>query len=258
MRTRVPPRRFHGAALFLGALLGALLIATLACAPAVRPQTTLVWLVGHREPRFDPTGPPDPVRWALQRLLGQGLVDEDDVGQITGASAQGWEVTRDGLTYSFRLRPGLTFASGRPCTSEEFRRAFGRGLNRIDHATYAWLLAPVVGVDRVRAGRPLPPLGITAPDEHTIVLRLARADSTLLSRLAVPGVATPWESDSSGGGWGGGAGPYRLVMREPGRRMVMARRSPGPGPDTIRVEFGFGATRARDPKTAPRSPDARA
>ncbi|MEK7330506.1 MAG: ABC transporter substrate-binding protein, partial [Candidatus Eisenbacteria bacterium] len=225
--------------------LAALLLGAVACAPTGPPRTTLAWLVGQGEPRFDPTGPPDPVRWALERLLGEGLVAEDSTGHIAEAAAQRWDVTPDGLTYTFHLRPGLRFGDGRPCTSAEFRRALSAGLNRVDHATYAWLLSPVVGVERVRAGRPLPTLGIATPDERTIVLRLARADPTLLHKLAIPGASMPGAADSAGGGWGGGIGPYHLIAREPGRRMLLTRRSPGGGPDTLRVEFASGAARAR-------------
>jgi ABC-type transport system substrate-binding protein len=241
MSVRLSPRRSSRAAYSLAALL----LLGLACAPAGPPRTTLAWLVGQEEPRFDPTGPADPVRWALERLLGEGLVAEDSTGHVVEAAAQRWDVTPNGLTYSFVLRPGLRFGDGRPCTSAEFRRALCAGLNRVDHATYAWLLSSVVGVERVRAGRPLPALGIATPDERTIVLRLTRADPSLLHKLAIPGASMPWAADPAGGGWGGGIGPYRLVEREPGRRMVLTRRSPGAGPDTIRVAFAPGAARAR-------------
>jgi len=242
MPARVSHRRSSRVALTVGTLL----LVAIACAPAGLPRTTRVWLVGSGEPRFDPTGPPDAVRWALERLLGQGLVAEDTTGRIAEAAARRWDVTHDGLTYTFHLHPGLRFGDGRPCTSTDFRRALQAGLNRVDHATYAWLLSPVVGVARVRAGRPMPDLGIATPDEHTIVLRLARPDPTLLHKLAIPGASMPWAADPGGGGWGGGTGPYRLVSREPGRRMLLARRSPGGGPDTVRVEFVPTAHRGRD------------
>lgn len=215
------------------------------CGSPAPQRTTVTWVVGQPEPPFDPTGPADPVRWALERLLGQGLVVEDSTGRIKEGAAQSWEVTPNGLAYTFNLRPGLRFDDGRECTSDDFRRAIEAGLNRVDHSTYAWLLSPIVGVDRARAGRPLPALGIAAPDEHTLVLRLARADPTLLYKLTLAGASAPWASGAEHGGWGGGVGPYRVVSRQPGRRMVLARRSPGMGPDTVRVEFAGSAARSR-------------
>ena len=221
--------------------LGVLILAA-GCGSSVTQKSSARWLVGQEEPRFDPTGPADAVRWSLERLVGEGLVAEDSSGRIVAAAARRWDVTPNGLTYTFSLRPDLRFDDGRPCSSADFRRALEAGLNRLDHATYAWLLSPVVGVDDVRPGRPLPPLGIATPDDRTLVLRLTRADPGILRKLALPGASMPWQE---GAGWSGGIGPYRVVHREPGRRMVLARRRAAEGPDTVRVEFGVNNAKAR-------------
>ena len=227
-------------------VIAALLAPSSGCRTKPPPaRTTVTWLIGQAEPPFDPGGPADPVRWSLERLLGQGLVDEDTTGRIAEAAAQRWDVTPDGLTYTLHLRPGLRFGDGRSCTSADFRRALEAGLNRVDHGTAAWLLSPIVGVDRVRAGRPLPALGIAIPDEHTLVLKLARADPTLLHKLALPGLSSAWEPGAGHGGWEGGSGPYRVVARDPGRRWLLARRAEGAGPDSIRIEFSVSNGRAR-------------
>jgi ABC-type transport system substrate-binding protein len=170
-------------------------------------------------------------------------VSEDTTGRIAAAAARAWDVTPDGLTYTFHLRPNLRFGDGRAITSADFRRALESGLSRLDHSLYPWLLSPVAGADRLRPGRPLPPLGIATPDDHTLVLRLARADPTLLHKLAIAGASAPWSSGASDR-WAGGGGPYRLVAHQPGRRMLLARES-GAGPDTVRIEFAIGGPRAR-------------
>ena len=224
-------------------LAGILLVVVAGCGTPGAPPTTLTWRVGQTEPPFDPAGPADPVRWTLERLTGEGLVDEDSTGRIIQAAAHRWEVTPDGLTYTFLLRPGLRYDDGSECTSADFRRAIEEGLARVDHSTSTWLLSPIVGVDRVRAGRPLPALGIATPDEQTLVLRLARADPTLLHKLALPGVSMPWATGAPQGGWGGGIGRYRVVSREPGRRLVLARRAAAEDADTVRVEFSVSASR---------------
>jgi ABC-type transport system substrate-binding protein len=235
----VPHRRIALLALAL------LFVAPSGCSIGPHGRTTHIWLAGQAEPPFDPTGPADPLRAALERLTGEGLVAEDTTGRIAEAAARRWDVTPDGLTYTFHLRPGLRFASGRECTSSDFRRALESGLNRVDHGTLAWLLSPIAGVDHVHAGRPLPPLGIATPDPHTLVLKLVRADPTLLHKLALAGVSSAWEPGAANGGWEGGIGPYRLVSREPGRRWKLARRGAGEGPDSIRIEFSVGNGRAR-------------
>ena len=230
---------------------------TLTCAgPRARP-TTFAWVAGKPEPSFDPQGPPDPVRWALGRLLNHGLVDEDSTGRILPSAAESIEVSDDRLSYTFHLRPRLTFVDGAPCGSEDFRATLETGLTRSDHATQSWLLASVRGVDRVRPGqRQHTVAGIETPDPHTLVLRLTRPDSLLLRKLALPGVSWPWRpvgpDSGPGSSWEGavGLGPYRVAREDAGRQLVLARargpRTPGAtsAPDTINVRFVIGAGRA--------------
>ena len=239
------------------ALLAVVVFACAGCAPPRSRPTVFAWVAGKPEPSFDPKAPPDPLRWALGRLLSHGLVDEDSTGRILPSAAESIEVSADRLSYTFHLRPKLTFVDGTPCGSTAFRAALEAGLTRSDHATQAWLLAAVQGVERVRPGqRQRPALGIETPDPHTLVLRLTRPDSLLLRKLALPGVSAPWRpagpDSGPGSTWEGavGLGPYRVARGDPGRQLVLARargpRKPGlsSAPDTINVRFVVGAARA--------------
>jgi len=238
-------------------LLAAVALACSGCMPSPRARpTTFAWVVGKPEPAFDPQAPPDDVRWALSRLLSHGLVDEDSSSRIVPAAAESILISDDRLTYTFRLRPRLTFVDGTPCGSEDFRAALEAGLTRGEHVTVAWLLGAVQGVDRVRPGqRQRPAVGIETPDSRTLVMRLARPDSLLLRKLALPGVGVPWRAAGrdSGlrAGWTGnvGLGPYRVVREDVGRMLVLARargmRAPAAtsAPDSIMVRFVFSAAR---------------
>jgi ABC-type transport system substrate-binding protein len=215
------------------------------CARRVAPRaTTRQWVAGRPEPAFDPGGPPDELRGALERLLARGLVAERADGSLAPDAAAGWEWSADSLALTFHLRPGLAFTSGAPCRSNAFRAALEGGLGRTDHATQAWRLAAVVGVDRVRAGRPLPALGIETPDESTLVLRLARRDPGLPAKLAQPGASAPWSGGLAGWSSSAGLGPYRVIEEEPGRALTLLRAGRAPGDtaggglaDTLRVRF---------------------
>ncbi len=243
-------RRAHALVLALVGVLGLLAVCALSsCAPrAAPPRITFHWVAGASEPRFDPDGPPHALRWALERWLSHGLADLDSSGRIVPAAAERWEVSEDGRTWTFHLREGLRYTDGSPCTSEDFVRALAAGLARDDHATRRWLLAAVWGADRVRAGKPLPPLGLEAPDPRTLRVKLARPDSTLPERLALPGVGTPWKRREAGLDWGlaVGLGPFRVSAHEPGRALTMVRAvAAAGGPDTLAVRFVTGAPRGR-------------
>jgi len=239
------PLRHPGSILAAAALCAALG----ACATPQAPPRIATWLVLRPAPAADPGAPPDDVRWAIERLLGRGLLEEDSTGRIVPGLARSYEPTEEGRVWIFRLRAGLTFASGETLRAGDVRDALVHGLARRDHATQRWLLRAVDGVPAIRPGRPLPPLGIETPDDSTLVLRLARPDSLLPAALALPGVATPWRSTAGDSGWAAldGVGPYRLVSA--GRTMTFARREAGMLPvhaafDTIRIRFATGS-RAR-------------
>jgi peptide/nickel transport system substrate-binding protein len=240
------PRSLHRVPL---ASLLLLALAIAGCGRSRAPSAPVVrtWVAGRPEPPFDPGGPPEPVRWALERLLSRGLCEEDSSGRVVAAAGSRVDVSRDGRVVTFHLADGLAFADGSPCTSADFSSALERSLARRDHGTQAWLLAALEGMDRLRAGRPLPRLGIETPDRRTLVLRLARPESMLLRALALPGVAAPWrDAHGAAAGWSAavGLGPYRVVREEPGRRLVLAKVGGGAGvPDSIVVRFVPGAAR---------------
>ncbi|OJF94362.1 ABC transporter substrate-binding protein [Pararhizobium antarcticum] len=53
-------------------------------------------------------------------------LDLNDTSKIVGDLAESWTVSDDGLTYTFKLKPGLTFASGNPITAEDVAYSFER------------------------------------------------------------------------------------------------------------------------------------
>ena len=196
-------------------VLGAALLAIVVGGPGCVPRdgaTRVEWLAGRTQPAFDPDGPPNALRWALERQLSCGLTEEDAGGGVVAAAAESVTVAPDGRTVRFRLRSNLRFTDGARCTSADFRAALEGGLASTEHSTRAALLGAIRGVEAVRAGRPLPALGIDTPDERTLVLHLARPDSLLARKLAMPGVSTPWRSRRRGD-WSAacGLGPYRVV-----------------------------------------------
>ena len=235
----------------LPACLAVLLSFAAGCGPrASLPRPHALWVLGVEAPNFDPDGAPDPRRAALEHLLTRGLVEEDSSGRVMPVAAERIEVSNDSLLYTFHIRPGLRFTDGSPCRSDVFRDALRAGLARADHSTRRWQLAAVRGVDAIRAGRPLPALGIEAPDSLTLALRLEFADRRLLGRLAIPGTTDAWKR-RDGIGWGAavGLGPLAVLRVDSTRSMVMVRAASSfpraDLADTLNVRFVPNAARVR-------------
>ena len=68
--------------------------------------------------------PAEVFEFTASEVLGnsyQGLIgyDVNDVSKIFGVIAEKWEVSADGKTFTFTIRPGMKFASGNPITAED-------------------------------------------------------------------------------------------------------------------------------------------
>ena len=55
-------------------------------------------------------------------------LDINDTTKVTGGVADSWTVSDDGLTYTFKLKPGLLFASGNPITADDVAWSFERAV----------------------------------------------------------------------------------------------------------------------------------
>src|SRR3990172_696555 len=67
------------------------------------------------------------VEFLLQ--LYAGLTRLDESGAPYASLAESWTVSGDGLTYTFRLRSGLTFSDGSPLEADDVRRSWLRILH---------------------------------------------------------------------------------------------------------------------------------
>ncbi|UXN65822.1 ABC transporter substrate-binding protein [Phyllobacterium sp. A18/5-2] len=55
-------------------------------------------------------------------------LDINDPSKIIADIAESWTVSDDGLTYTFKLKPGLKFASGNPITADDVAYSFERAI----------------------------------------------------------------------------------------------------------------------------------
>ncbi|TRL38752.1 ABC transporter substrate-binding protein [Rhizobium straminoryzae] len=55
-------------------------------------------------------------------------IDINDTSKVVGDLAESWTTSADGLTYTFKLKPGVKFASGSPVTAEDVAFSFERAV----------------------------------------------------------------------------------------------------------------------------------
>src|SRR5258708_2741749 len=93
--------------------------------------------------------------------------DYADVSKIVPKLAESWSMTEDGLAISFKIKPGLKHHSGNPATAGDAAWSMQRvlALNFGNAATLSeW------GLSKEKAAEQ-----ITAPDDHTLVIKLHKA-----------------------------------------------------------------------------------
>jgi oligopeptide transport system substrate-binding protein len=101
-----------------------------------------------------------------------GLATEDAEGKPIPGAAASWDVSPDGLTWTFHLRDH-TWSDGTPVASEDFLYAWRRILDPKTASSYAYFLYPIKNAEAVNSSKmPGTALGATAPDAKTLVLQL--------------------------------------------------------------------------------------
>ncbi len=109
-----------------------------------------------------------------------------DAGTAPGV-AKTWEASPDGLTYTFHLRDNARWSNGDRVTSDDFVFALRRLVDPATASQYAQLIDVVENAPAIVAGRAAPTtLGVAAPDDATVVVRLSAPAPYLPGLLSFP------------------------------------------------------------------------
>ena len=102
----------------------------------------------------------------------EGLLKFDKENNIVPGVAESYEVSDDGLTWTFHLRSGLKWSDGSDLTAEDFVYSWKRVADPDTAAPYGYdLLNMIEGYDDAEAGN-VDALAVSAPDASTFVVKL--------------------------------------------------------------------------------------
>lgn len=137
--------------------------------------------------------------------------------QLEPALARSWDISNDGLTYTFHLRPAV-FHDGTPVNADAVKFNFERQLDEKNPYHYPGMANTELALGNVAK--------IDAVDEHTIVIQQKRPTVVLLSDLALQqeGVASPAAFQKYGRDFSlhpTGSGPFTFVRWTKGVEFVM-------------------------------------
>ena len=145
---------------------------------------TLLVDVNAEGSSLDPQKAENAEEFRVTNDLFAGLVDYDQTNKPIPGMASSWDISQDGKTYTFHLRPNLKFSDGTPITANDFVYTYRRLLDPATAAAYNFLLAGVTnGDDIIQGTKPSSSLGVSAPDPQTFVVNLAHPMNEFLTYI---------------------------------------------------------------------------
>jgi len=116
----------------------------------------------------------------IQDDMYEGLVTPGADGEPVPGAAEKWDISDDGLTYTFHLRDGLKWSDGTPLAAQAFVDGVVRTLDPATASEKNYIFTSTISVTGASdfaysedaAARDPKTLGISAPDDKTVVIKL--------------------------------------------------------------------------------------
>jgi len=187
----------------------------------------LVYGRGHDSVRLDPGHETDGESFKVCDNLYENLVAyADTTTELVPELATRWEISADGLTYTFHLRPGVKFHDGTPFDAASVLFSLDRQRDMKPPHEFHSVGGPYtywqsMGMDDIVGG-------IAAPDDSTVVFTLKRRNAPFLANLAMgfASIVSPTAARKHGEDFfkhPTGTGPFRFVEWVKDDRIVLER-----------------------------------
>ncbi len=144
---------------------------------------------------------------AIMHNVFEGLVLYDETGAIIPGLAESWEISEDGLTYTFHLRDDVNFHNGQHMTADDVIY------------TYQQLSGLESGGEAI-SSKFTDITNLEAPDEYTVVITLGAVNASFLQLTKVAVVPKDYTDQATAPI---GTGPFKFVEYTPGQRIVLEK-----------------------------------
>src|SRR5215468_10246935 len=117
---------------------------------------------------LDPAIGYDWKNWSMIKSVFDGLLDyKPGTTEIIPDLAEKYEVSADGLTYTFHLRHGVKFHNGREMKAADVKYSLERTCNPDTQSPGATYYASLAGFDDFQAGKAKELTGVQVADDYT-------------------------------------------------------------------------------------------
>ncbi len=170
----------------------------------------IIWAVHNEADSLDPGFTSNTFAAPVLINAFEPLVTYDSENNLIPGLAESWDISEDGLTYTFKLRPDLKWSDGSPLTAEDFAYSWFRVLDPALAAQYSNILTDyIVGAKEFFEGTgKKEDVGIKVIDPQTISLNIMIPTPFYLDLLSmypynavkkdvVEGNADTWAKDAA-------------------------------------------------------------
>jgi ABC-type transport system substrate-binding protein len=178
---------------------------------------------------LDPAIGYDWVNWSMIKSLFSRLMDyKPGTSELMPSLAESYEISKDGLTYTFKLRKGVKFHNGREVVAGDVKYSIERTNDPKTESPGAGFYDMIAGMAEYKAGKAKEVKGIKVLDPYTVQFTLSRPDATFLHVLALNfSSVVPKEAvDKAGKDFGKqpvGSGAFMMAEWKLGQQLVFKR-----------------------------------
>lgn len=172
------------------------------------------------------------------------LLVVDQEGKLAPGQAESWEVSEDGLTWTFHLREGLKWSDGSDLTANDFVYSWKRVCDPLVAAPYAeTVLSMVAGYEDAIGGN-LDALQVVATDDRTLSVTL-NAPCSYFGSLAAFATLSPVQQatvEANGDAWAIAPetyvsnGPFYMTEWEPGSHILFSKNPNYWNADAVKLD----------------------
>ena len=143
---------------------------------ALADDQTFVYRILDEHSSVDPQVVEDVSGAEIVRDLFEGLMNQDEDGNLVPGVATGFTTNEAKDVYTFTLRDNAKWSNGDPVTASDFVFAWKRAVDPALSSPYAWFmeLMSIENAAEIIAGeKPVDDLGVKAIDDHTLEVKLS-------------------------------------------------------------------------------------
>lgn len=172
-------------------------------------------------------------------LISEPLVKLNEDFELVPAGAESWSVADDGLTWTFKIRPGMKWSDGQPFTARDYEYMYQRMADPKVGFDWGWFYTDIVNFSEVQKGeKPVSELGVKAVDDTTLQITTLKPEPYFPQKaiMMVPAPKHIAETDEIPGAWSVNpetavsGGPFILTKWDKGKEMVFEANKAYTGP----------------------------